>query len=428
MIWKTAWKTWRKSAVMNGITVLQLAAAILAAAVMVSSIWLRYRKYLPFADWFGAQGILADYSGAAVGYGDWFSPDYEHDLRIMRKSEDFDYLSAPVDVLGTHSISFKKEDSRTTSLQFHCLDDEIIARYTPELRDGRWFGKQTAEGELDAVLSAPLKGLPVGSSFDVQCFMDFDQISKKVKVNVIGILADGASIPAMSAFDTGEEKRYTFHHFFREWHAEKEPYPQAIISYGQFSGVDLGSVDSTEDNTAYGGGMVMLRYKEPVTEEQRIRDRRILSENEVGGSVSYDLEELDEKSQKWLYHEVYNLLPIIIMLMILVSVSAISTTALATRRRLRDYAVYALSGMPWGKCILINLVQSLISAAMAGILAMIGGIVIAKTPLRETFYLHGTVWLIPVTAAILLLYLAVSLLMPFLMLRKNSVREVLRAN
>ena len=82
--------------------------------------------------------------------------------------------------------------------------------------------------------------------------------------------------------------------------------------------------------------------------------------------------------------------------------------------------------MPWGKCILINLIQSLISAAAAGILALIGGIVIAKTPLRETFYLHGTVWLVPVTAAILLLYLAISLLMPYLMLRKNSVREVLR--
>lgn len=428
MIWKTAWKTWRKSAVMNGITVLQLAAAILAAAIMVSSIWLRYRKYLPFADWFGAQGILAGYSGA-VGYGDWYSADYEHDLRIMRKSEDFDYLSAPVEVIGAHSISFIKEDSRTQSLQFHCLDDEIIRRYEPELQAGRWFGKQTADGEIDAVLSNPVDRLPVGSSFDVQCGMDFDQISKKFKVNIVGILADGASIPAMPSFSSDDDKMYTFHHFYREWHAEKEPFTQIIIPYSQFCAVDLGSVHSTEYNTAYGGGMVMLRYKEPVTAEQRADDRRILAENEIGGGAGYyDLEELDTKSKKWLYHEVYNLLPIIMMLLILVSVSAISTTALSTRRRLRDYAVYALSGMPWEKCILINLVQSLISAAMAGILAMIGGIVIAKTPLRETFYLHGTVWLIPVTAAILLLYLAVSLLMPFLMLRKNSVREVLRAN
>lgn len=428
MIWKTAWKIWRKSAVMNGITVLQLAAAILAAAIMVSSIWLRYRKYLPFADWFGAQGILAGYSGA-VGYGDWYSADYEHDLRIMRKSEDFDYLSAPVEVIGAHSISFVKEDSRTQSLQFHCLDDEIIRRYEPELREGRWFGPQTAEGEIDAVLSNPVDKLPVGASFEVRCGMDFDQISKKIKVNIVGILADGASIPAMSGFFEDADKQYTFHHFYREWHAEKEPFPQVIIPYSQFCAADLGSVHSTEYNTAYGNGMVMIRYLEPVTAEQRAYDRRILAENDVvGGAGYYDLEELDAKSKKWLYHEVYVLLPIIVMLLILVSVSAISTTALSTRRRLRDYAVYALCGMPWGKCILINLVQSLISAAAAGILALIGGIVVAKTPLGETFYLHGTVWLIPVTVAILLLYFAVSLLMPYMMLRKSSVREVLREN
>ena len=131
-------------------------------------------------------------------------------------------------------------------------------------------------------------------------------------------------------------------------------------------------------------------------------------------------------SRAYLYSEVYKLLPVIVMLMILVMVSSISSTAISTRKRLRDYAVFSLSGLPWSKCIVINLMQSLMTAGGAVLLAAIGGIVLRFTPLRETFYVSFGIWQILICGVLILLYLLVSLLMPWVMLRKNTVREILK--
>ena len=101
--------------------------------------------------------------------------------------------------------------------------------------------------------------------------------------------------------------------------------------------------------------------------------------------------------------------------------SSISSTALSTRRRLHDYAVFALSGLPWRKCIVINLLQSLMTAGAAAAAALICGAVLQHTSLRELFYVKPGGWQLLSCAAVIGIYLLISLWMPHLMLRKNSV-------
>lgn len=420
MMLRAAWKTLRKSWLMNSITMLQLAAALLAASMLVSSVWLRYRKYLPFRDWFQAQGILCQYDSFAY-WGDNTTDDGFYALN----GGNIDMLSAPVEALGAYEMWLFGEE---IDLQKYCLDDEIFTRYTPELTEGRMPDPSHHDGEIEGVISHNVAAVQVGDI--LPCGMSFmvdgsnEPQTFHCNIRIVGRLADGVDMPALVGGSVSEDRRNTFFEFYSTFNEMNDTGDTLIYPVSQI--LDLIPEIEKQHKLSLGHGLVMLRYKEPVTQEQIAEDRKTLAQ--TGAMRTLSLEEIDKNSQSWLWHEMYNMMPIIVMLMILVSVSTISTTALATRRRLRDYAVYALSGLPWGRCIVINLLQSLMTAAGAGLLALAGGIVISHTALKDTFYLHFTLWLLPAAAIILLLYLAVSLLMPWLMLRRSSVREVLKTN
>ena len=70
MVWlKMAWTALRRSKLANLLTVLQLAAALLVTAVMVSAVCLRFRKYTPFADYFNGEGFLMN-AGVLAEFGE----------------------------------------------------------------------------------------------------------------------------------------------------------------------------------------------------------------------------------------------------------------------------------------------------------------------------------------------------------------------
>lgn len=434
MMLRAAWKTLRKSWLMNSITVLQLTAALLAVSMTVSSVWLRYRKYLPFQDWFQSQGILCEYRGFAY-LGDITS----NDGFVALNSENFDFLSAPVDTMGAYAMWFTPDETASTNgkqksgsgihLQNYCFDDEIFRRYLPDLAEGTWPDPSHRGDAIEACVTYNDGSFRVGDElhFHISMIEDDSETPRDypLTVRIVGMLADGADIPAAPGGNYHEERGNTFQRFYLSWFQESSDYAAIMYPLSQL----MDGVKASEtfpQKTAFGNGKLLLRYREPVTAEQIEKDRVALAQTGVLDTRS--LEELDKNSQAWLWRQLYDMLPIILMLMILVSVSAISITALSTRRRLRDYAVYALSGIPWRRCILINLLQSLMTAACAAVLALGCGIVISHTSLREAFYLHFTVWLLPAGGAVLLIYLAVSLLMPWLMLHRSSVREILKSN
>ena len=72
--------------------------------------------------------------------------------------------------------------------------------------------------------------------------------------------------------------------------------------------------------------------------------------------------------------------------------------------------------------------QSLITAGIAVLLAVTGGIILQHTALRELFYIRCGLEEGGCCAVLILLYLLISLIMPYLMIHKNSVREILKTN
>ena len=148
----------------------------------------------------------------------------------------------------------------------------------------------------------------------------------------------------------------------------------------------------------------------------------------MGCAFSVDLTEMDQNSKQYLYQQLYQLLPIVAVLLVLVLVSSISSSALATRRRLRDYAMFYLCGMQWKQCAAVNFCQALLSGAGAILLTGLGMLVIRYTALSEKFLIFWNGYLAAVLAGMLLLYLLFSMLMPMMMLHAVTPNSILKSN
>ncbi|SDB04924.1 hypothetical protein SAMN02910317_00168 [Ruminococcaceae bacterium FB2012] len=137
--------------------------------------------------------------------------------------------------------------------------------------------------------------------------------------------------------------------------------------------------------------------------------------------------ELDRASKNYLSQQIYELLPLIIILLIMSLIGSISTSALSTREQLRDYAVFSLCGLKKNRCILIGLMQSLICSVLAGIVSA-AAMLILKAAAPERFYLSPDLLMISGVGAAALLFVIVSLTVPALMIGRYSIKDQLKSN
>lgn len=139
------------------------------------------------------------------------------------------------------------------------------------------------------------------------------------------------------------------------------------------------------------------------------------------------LELINKNSKSYLRDELLKLLPIVIMLLILVIVSSVSISAIATRRRLKDYAKYYVLGLQWKQCAVVNLFQALITGTAALLISISALFAVSLTPLSQTITIIVNSWLVFTLLGILALYLIFSMIMPLLMLCATTPKALLQS-
>ena len=184
MIWKTALKTLRRNLGLNLLHVLQMAAVMLVSAVMVSAICIRYQTYLPFQDYFEGEGLFCKFSLPASD-GDF----YNLASRITSADELKTYISAD-SVLAAHEVFAYVDDGSENGEIPYALsyDEEIIKRYQPKLKSGRWFSENPTALEL--VISENDYGWNAGDVVSLSIAAEERNIS--VEATVVGVMENGA--------------------------------------------------------------------------------------------------------------------------------------------------------------------------------------------------------------------------------------------
>jgi ABC-type antimicrobial peptide transport system permease subunit len=405
---KTSLKNMKKNKLMNIITLLEFTATIIIAVIMISSVLIRYKYYTPFKDMFQSNGLLCEFLGMADE--NFRNPDM--DSNYICNDEISDVLHSPTGIAACNKVmGIAVADDGETYLNTnnYAYNDEIIKRFTPTLKEGRWLNTSDNANTIEAVISENDYGWKLGDK--IHFVFSKDSQTPVLDVEIVGILKNNSKVPGGFAVH-GENDNFNM--FFNTYNFEIEEIPLILFSseYIADSGID-------EALFSYS----IITYPDSVTEEELNADRETLYN--YGCQYSISLSDMDRNSKQYLYRQVYNLLPIIIVILVLAFVSSISSTALSTRQRLRDYSIYYICGLQWKQCIFVNLIQSVVIAVFSTVLSFAGLYFLRFTPIADSITVIWNIWTFAAVLGLVLIYMLISMIMPIIIIGKNTPKEIL---
>ncbi len=389
------------------IMLLQLIAALMITGIMVSSVFLKYQTYAPFKDYFEGKGLYLYFDDASESAdpGDVMSV-FDNSARLLDKTQG-------IEIIAAHRLHMYM-DKPVYDISY---DDEIIQRYVPPLKEGRWLDPKA--GEIEVVISDENNyGWKLNDIIDIcpgRKLSNDDTSSVWHKARVVGIIKKNAEVFGITnrPFDS-----INYKNAYAPYDTEVEGQTLMLMSQSVLQRADAHM--HTPIN-----GVVLIKYPDGTAEEIIRNDQKRLAE--YGAMVSTTLPDLDINSKVYLYEQLYQLLPIIVILLILVIVSSISVSAISTRRRLKDYAKFYLLGLQWQQCALVNLLQSLTVGAAALLIASAGLLLVSFTPLSDTFMIIWNAPMLLILFGIVAVHLAFSMAMPMIMLKSTTPKMLLQA-
>lgn len=400
----TAIKELKRHIIMNIITFIELTVSIILVCIMVSAVMIRYKYYEPFADMYSSSGIYCEFSQASVNGSNYTSME-----ELLGNDDIFPYLSSPEQIVSTNKVmAFPMIENENVPCYSYSYNDELINRYRPELSSGNWFKITKTDDMLNAVVSENEYGWKVGDTIPVHfACKGWDGI---IEVKIIGELEENTKLPGISHNHTGENNSNMF---FSSFDYDEEKVPLLLFSYSQLKSKDVfQSLNSA-----------IIKYTKNTDTKTLADDQKTIAS--FGSPFSIKLSELNENSIEYFKIQVYNYLPIIIVVMVLTLVSSISITAISARRRLHDYGIYYVCGLKWKSCSFVNLYYSLILGILSLIIALLLMRFTDSIPLLGQMTILLNIWTIVAVIAVMITFIVGSMIMPLIIIGNNTPKEIL---
>lgn len=411
---KTAWNALKKNLLMNLFTLLQMVAVLCITAVMVSSICIRYQYYTPFKDYFSSNGIFMKYNELANS-----QPTVKSILDMMNNEEFLSEFEDSESMIACHSAMMYETNESERIFSVISYDDEIINRFSPELQEGRWLNVTSNPTEVEVVVSENDYGWNVGDTIELSALNFPDSIPFNAKI--VGKLKNNAKmVGGLWAYRGSVD----FNDFYYPFDFEIEQVPILLFSYSSLKNLNTGlERESFYDVPQAIMYSAILTFSDDTSKEEIEQKQQQLSS--YGNVVSFSLTEIKENSMHYLYEQMQNLFPIIVVLFILVAVSSISSSALSTRRRLKDYAVYYMNGLQWKHCTVINFIQSALISILSVLVAFGVLFNIQFTTFQDDLKIIWNPYLFASMGGLVVLYLIISMIMPMIIIGKNTPKQIL---
>lgn len=414
ILWKYSLKNLRKGLIIHILSALQLTAVIVIAVAMVSSILIRYRYYSPFADIFQSNGLLcgftypANYDPNHLQAGDKYIADEE-----LKK-----FIPEIKDVVSVNRgiCSFIDDEGKTLNLNPACrvlhYDDEIIARFQPEMAEGRWLNIGEKANCIEGVITESALDINVGDKIKMQ-FMALNMDDTVQEVLIVGKIKDNQKIVGYNQGAYSEKIDLT--HFYGT--VSSDVYQEAVLL--------LSANYLSENTTVIQGiyGPALITFSENCSQEQIESARQTLVP--YNSQRSYLLSTVNENSLIYIFEHLRNLLPIIIALLAMIVCSGISSSALTVRRELKSFAVFYITGLQWKHCSMISLIQALTIWLLSFGVSLIIISIIMFTDLGLNLYITFCWESCVCVLIIAAFYILMSVLMPLFMLSRTTPKQIL---
>lgn len=399
----------KKDAVVHMLTVLQLAAVIVIAAAMVSSVLLGYKYYDPFSDILQSKGIFCVFSPRA---------NHSHDqdpAKAIADNEIKNFFPEIENVIscniGYSGLADNEGHFIDVPTQQILYDDEIIKRYRPEINEGRWLNTSENAQCIEAVVSENNLGIKVGDKIKMS-FFSLEEGDALKDVLIVGKLAENTKIVG---YNNSYEGDISINSLYGTTSFDIEEETIFFMSSNYLS-------DTT---TILQGiyGPALITFSEGCSDDRIEEIRQELSGYNC--QVSYLLSEVNKNSMSKIFSYLTDLLPIIIVLLIMITVSGISSSALAARREMKSFAIFYITGLQWKHCGLIGLIGSSILALFSAILSVAAILIIKSTAIGTDITILFRWQTVLCAVAIIAFFILISMIMPLIMLSRTTPKQIL---
>jgi hypothetical protein len=394
---------------MNLLITLQMAVTYIILICIISTITSRFNYYIPIKEFFNNKGFFYN-----IQYG--INPDTGMTLRctdeLYNLVEGENGIAAQYNVwLDYRDGKDNNDDDNTfmSSDHFISYDDIYAAIYTPELEAGNWFDLECPVQEIvPVVVSQNNYNFKVGEVISLYCF------DSEIKAKIIGILKDDTKIIDTS-FNSKDNIDYR--NLYRNYKFEREEKTAFIMLQKDLLDKDV--VMQLDGN-------VFVTYPSTVSDEVISTGDKQMKQLQV--MCTSATEEMKENSLKYIFSQIYDLIPVCICIIILTLVGAISTSALSAKYQLKNYSIYYICGLRWKQCSYVNLFSSLICVIISFVVSIAFTIIASKTAILGNTVIEIGIWQIFGCIILSLLYMFLSLLLPISIIGRNTPNQVLRAN
>ena len=415
---KTARNDFRKNSIVNIFIILQVAVSLIITAVMISAISVRSQYYTPFRDILTSNGIFIKFSSSPNYDSSQMNIyDYLDNNDILQECPDADHIYACHSMFGSID-SFHNGESFT----LQSYDDEFIKRYQPELTDGRWLTSDIESNQIEIVVSENDYGVKVGDVLSLTGINYPNSTSFTGKV--VGIFQDDSKIIGGGLYDYGNSDM-NFNSIYYPFNHTIENQIFVLASYSAIQNITNHFVLLFDTDYVVQPiiSSVILTYPDNVSKEQIEADKEKLLQ--YGWANAISLDELNQNSIAYLLEKAEIFLPIIIILFILASVSSISSSALIVRKNLKNYSLYYISGLQWKNCSLVNLLYSIISLTIAVVVGFAVLFILPHTRLNDIVKIIWSPYIIGAFVVLIILQLLISMIMPLIIIGKNTPKQIL---
>lgn len=383
-------KFMKRNILITLLQIIQLSVIFVVIAFMISTINYRMQYYTPVKDILSTNGALVDV--AATG-----SNDYMTDSGILKKFPK---------VTNITGVKFGNLLSGDDSYNYYVYDDKIIDQVPLKLDKGDISTLKKTDKNY-CLITHDMK-YDVGDEIALQEPDEEDpEKYRDIIFTVAGIISDNQLI--YGQMGCGGDYR----NLYCEYRSDDGFEPFIIVSDNLTKKLKM---------TAVYSDYVVLNYPKDSYDKTKLIQK--LSED--WATYQYSTDEMRENSNKYIYEELYTIFPIIICVMILTIFTAIIANAISSKRNLKKLGIMYLCGSTWKKCIRLSMSNSIIIGIVSFIISMIVLHIGKLTFWADTTVTLGS-WQIISCITIMLIYISISMITPFLMIRKVQPRDVLKS-
>ena len=383
---------------LNIFLLVEVIVIIVASNVIVCNMNSKEILYEPFKYLMNKQGFV--YATDPV-----LEDDTDDTLKVLKKMEKKLKGDFSVHRVYTRTSLLKLNANRSLDVDVNGFETEFCKNINIPLSEGSW-DITSEDGEyVECVICPNRFGVGVGSLLTEKN----NGYGETLTYKVVGVLANPTYFPKSNYMSSGCNT------FFESYDMNNETIDSPNLfmyvngrKLSEYSGTSVGYGEFITYNKTVGADII--RYNNKVLDTK---------------GFYYSIKEFKKNSEDYVLKMQRRFMPAFIGVMFVVMIGIISASMIQTMSQMRQYGVFYLCGASRSKCILMSIIGNILTYVISVVVSFCIVVTVYNTELRTKIGMVMEINNIWITLFIMVVLVAMSIVVPFVMLKVKSIKEIL---